>query len=223
MFIKIDNFLTPAQVAEWVSRIEPLPWEDGAATAVGSKNRKSNEQLTLTNEAAIPALHQASKYVMQHPRIKSWCEPRRISSIMFSRYGEGAFYGSHSDAGIFRFFPYPVRADISFTIFLNEPSQYEGGELVLESPLGETRLKSPAGTMVMYDTGIKHRIEEVLSGSRLVTVGWIESLIRDPDTRELLRDLRKVIGLVNNRGDDSEEVVTLRRIYAQILRMFGEA
>lgn len=223
MFTRIEDFLPPEQRAEWVGRIKNLTWEDGALTARGAKNRKTNEQLTLLTPEAVPILQQASQYIMQHPAVKGWAEPRRISKIMFSRYGKGAFYGSHSDAGVNHFFPYPTRADISFTIFLNEPSQYEGGELVLESPLGETIAKEPAGTLVMYDTGLRHRVEEVTSGSRLVVVGWLESLVRSPDARDLLRDVRKVIGsLDQDKKSASDDVIILRRIYAQILRMFAE-
>ena len=222
MFTKIDNFLSKEQVVEWVGRLEGLPWEDGQRTALGASGRKINEQLTLQTPEAVPALEAAMRYIMQHPAVRSWGEPRRFSSIMFSRYGEGAHYGTHSDTCIQRFFGYPTRSDLSMTIFLNEPSDYEGGDLILESELGEVRMKPPAGTALHYNTGIMHRVEKVTSGARLVTIVWFESLIRHPDTRDVLRDIRKVIDLLGPENKDGEEVATLRRTYEQIMRMFAE-
>ena len=107
MFTKIEDFLAPQQAAEWVSRIEPLAWEDSELTMPGADNRNNNEELTMRSQEAVPALQAASKFIMRHSAVKSWAEPRRISSIMFYRYGEGASYGSHSDTAINHFFPIP--------------------------------------------------------------------------------------------------------------------
>ncbi|MEM8956039.1 MAG: Fe2+-dependent dioxygenase [Verrucomicrobiota bacterium] len=222
MFTRIENFLQPTQLVDWVSRIENLTWEDGARTAGAGKKRKNNEQLTPATKEAVPALQLAMQHLMNHPHLKAWAEPRRIARIMFARYGEGMFYGSHNDAPITHFQALPARADISFTIFLNDPSEYEGGELVLESPLGECVAKEPAGTIVLYDTGLRHRVDPITSGTRLVAVGWIESLIRSPEAREILRDIDQALNALALADNDGEDTIALRRARANLLRMWAE-
>ncbi|HUF61508.1 MAG TPA: Fe2+-dependent dioxygenase [Verrucomicrobiales bacterium] len=222
MFTRIENLLEPAVLSELVPRLESLTWEDGARTAGAARTRKSNQQLTPATPAAVPLLQGMIKRIMQNARIRAWAEPRRIARIMFSRYGEGMFYGSHNDAAITHFHPQPARADISFTVFLNDPEAYGGGELVLESPLGELKAKESAGSIVLYDTGLRHRVEQITSGCRLVVVGWIESLVRSPEARDVLHDLTSVLQSASYREFEGEEAITLRRIRANLLRMWSE-
>lgn len=222
MLTKIQNFISEPQLSTLVREISTLEWEDGAKTAGAAKNRKNNEQLTHATPSAKPHLQSVMRYIMQHPEVSAWAQPRRIARIQFARYGEGMFYGSHNDAPITHFHPLPSRADLSFTIFLNEPSEYEGGELVLESPLGETALKEAAGTVVLYNTGLRHRVEPITSGSRLVVVGWIESLVRSPESRDVLQDLTTVLQSVSQNDSDGEDAVTLRRVRGNLLRLWSE-
>ena len=222
MLTKIQNFISEPQLSTLVREISTLEWEDGAKTAGAAKNRKNNEQLTHATPSAKPHLQSVMRYIMQHPEVSAWAQPRRIARIQFARYGEGMFYGSHNDASITHFNPLPTRADLSFTIFLNAPSEYEGGELVLESPLGETALKEAAGTIVLYDTGLRHRVEKITSGKRLVIVGWIESMVRSPEARDVLHDMTSVLRSVATQDPESEEAITLRRIRGNLLRMWAE-
>jgi PKHD-type hydroxylase len=223
MFFRIENFIPAPSLEEILDQITAMTWEDGKRTAAAGKNRKDNEQLTPATGAARPVLMQMNQFVMRHPAIQKWAEPRRVGRIMFSRYGAGNFYASHNDAAIIRGQAGPIRADISFTVFLNDPDDYEGGELVLESALGEKSLKEPAGTIVLYDTGFRHRVEEITSGQRIVAVGWLESLMRSPEAREIARELRTIIGHVSeNLGTDHEDVIALRRVFANFSRYVAE-
>ncbi|TNE58877.1 MAG: Fe2+-dependent dioxygenase [Alphaproteobacteria bacterium] len=223
MYKKVENFFGPQQVANIVSRLSQFTWEDGALTAGAGKNRKTNEQITQMTKSADPLRNHVQQMVLKHPAVLQWAEPRCMARMMFSRYREGAFYGSHNDAAIVRAGPFPFRADISFTIFLNDPSDYEGGELVLETPVGEVVNKEPAGTLVMYDTGLRHRVNEITSGERLVVVGWMESLLRSPEARDVMRDLKSLIKpIVESQGNDSEDAITLRRAIANLSRLLAE-
>lgn len=223
MFTRIENFLGPKQVDNVVGHLSQLTWEDGQLTAGAGKNRKSNEQITGKTKAADPLRNNIQQLIMKHPKVTAWAEPRRIGRMMFSRYREGAFYGSHNDAAIIRLGPNPARADISFTVFLNDPSEYEGGELVLETSVGEIVQKEKPGTMVMYDTGLRHRVNEITGGERLVVVGWIESLLRSPEAREIMREMKGLVRpIVESCGNDSEEAIQLRRIIANFTRLHAE-
>jgi PKHD-type hydroxylase len=222
MLTKIENFFTPSQLSSLVQDLEGLEWEDGAKTAGAAKKRKNNEQLTHASASAKPHLQSLMRHIMQHPEVNAWVQPRRIARIQFARYGAGMFYGSHNDASITHFNPLPTRADLSFTIFLNAPAEYEGGELVLESALGEAALKEAAGTIVIYDTGLRHRVEKITSGTRLVVVGWIESMIRSPEARDVLHDLTSVLRSVSQHDLEGAEAITLRRVRGNLLRMWAE-
>lgn len=222
MFTQITEML-PADIARGISeQISSMNWESGAKSAAAGINRKNNEQLSIQNPSAQPYLKQIGQTVMNHAEVKTFAEPHILSRIFFGRYGEGMFYGSHNDAPITSGGGFGKgRADVSFTIFLSEPDSYEGGELVLESPFGEVRVKGEAGSAVMYDTGLMHRVEPITGGSRVVTVGWLQSWIQDPQERAILRDLKSAIFEAASRDNDSEETIRLRRIHANLMRRWA--
>jgi len=222
MYQVIPGFLDEPQLETLRAQLTPMNWEDGTLTAGNARNRKHNRQLTHLSREAVPLLQQAARNVMSHPGVQQWAEPRRIARILFSRYDEGMFYRSHNDAAVLRVQGPPARADISFTLLLSEPADYTGGELVLETVAGDLAIKEPAGTLVLYDTGLRHRVETVESGCRLVTVGWVESLIRAPEAREVLRDLNPLIKAAMTRDPDGDEVISLRRVRASLMRIWAE-
>lgn len=218
----IPHFLPSAELSSLVISLSTQIWEDGAKTAPNSTKRKYNEQLTTASQAAMPLLGSVAKRVMAHPEVKAWAEPRRIARLMFGRYGPGMYYASHNDAALISAGNIQARADISFTLFLAEPKDYEGGELVLETSLGEKVLKESAGTLVMYNTGIRHRVAEVTAGTRLVAVGWLESLIRDPGQREVLQDINAALAALPPEDAFGETAFILRRTRISLQRLWAE-
>ena len=137
---------------------------------------------------------------------------------MFNRYGAGETYGMHVDDPVMGEGEARIRTDLSFTLFLSDPESYEGGALVIDGLDGEREVKLPAGSMLIYATGQLHRVVPVTAGERLACVGWVQSLIRRDDQRELLFDLARVRGAMA-RG---EARLLLDKSLAQLIRMWGE-
>ena len=218
MLMQIPAVLNESELAEVRGLLAGQAWEDGAASAGAAARRKHN--LQLFGASVQPLLATLAARLMQHPAVKGWAEPKRIPRLLFSRYTQGMYYHSHNDAALTG--TPPGRADVSFTLFLSPPASCTGGELVLETSLGEVPLKPVAGTLVLYETGLIHRVNTVSAGERLALVGWIESAVRSPQAREVLRDLTQAIGLATQRDNDGEEVIRLRRIRANLLRMWAE-
>ena len=220
MFTKIEQILAPVKVNDLTTHLQQLTWEDGVKT--GHKSMKKSEQITYSTKAARPIINQLADLLLRDPKVYAFAQPKMMSRMMFSRYSEGMFYKSHNDA--------PItggggqgqgRADVSFTVFLNPPDNYSGGELVLESPMGEMQFKEAAGDAVFYDTGLTHRVEKVTDSSRLVIVGWMESWVQDPQARAIIRDLDDALRLARNRELGSEESVRLSRIKGNLIRRWA--
>lgn len=181
----IENVLSAEEVAAVVRRIAGVEMQDGKRTAQGmARNVKNN--LQLSGQQAPELIRELTQKIGAHRRVQTLAMPRRIGNVKISRYAEGMEYGTHTDAAIM---PGDLRADLSFTLFLTEPSSYEGGELALESALGERRVKLRPGAMILYSTGSLHRVLPIVRGERIAIIGWIQSRIREPAKRELILDL----------------------------------
>ncbi len=191
------------------------PWIAGASTAGWhARGLKRNHQLD-----AASALHQqlAARLEQQlgvQPLLQAAAFPRRIHGLLFSRSGPGEGYGRHVDNAWMR----GGRSDLSFTVFLSEPEAYDGGDLVLESPLGEERFRLRAGHALVYPSTLLHRVEPVTAGERLVAVGWIESRIRHADQRELLFELDTARRALFERHGKDEIFDLISRSYSNLLR-----
>ena len=154
-----------------------------------------------------------------HSVVRSAVRPVRWSRLLFSRYGPGQHYGSHTDnAVVYDDSGWPLRTDMSFTLFLSDPQSYEGGALLIRDPCGEREFRPRAGLAVFYPTGQIHSVTPVTSGQRFACVGWVQSAIRRTDQRELLADLEKV----RNGETPSEDSLLLDKTIGNLLRMWGE-
>lgn len=218
MLMQVPAVLNEGELDDVRGQLLAQVWQDGAASAGAATRRKFNQQ--LLGPAVQPLLATLANRLLQHPQVKGWAEPKRMMGLMFSRYTAGMHYHSHNDAALMG--APPGRADISFTLFLSSPTACAGGELVLETAVGEVPLKPAAGTLVLYDTGLTHRVATVTSGERLALVGWIESFVRSPQAREVLRDVGQAIRLAGQRDNEGEDVIRLRRVRANLLRMWAE-
>ncbi|MDR3508213.1 MAG: Fe2+-dependent dioxygenase [Caulobacteraceae bacterium] len=226
MIVHIPGVLSAEQVAQCRAVLEACPWTDGRATAgVQSALVKSNMQIPLDAPEAQPVRDLILERLGQSPTFVSAALPLRIMPPMFNRYDAGMGFGSHVDnairyamAGSVRY-----RTDLSCTLFLSDPREYDGGELVIDDVLGRQAVRLPAGDMVLYPSASVHRVAPVTRGSRLASFFWVQSMIRGDDRRTLLFELdHSIIEARAALGDDHIASVRLAGAYHNLLRMWAE-
>ena len=220
MFYRLDGALPPKTLGLINDALEDAEWVSGGVTAHGAaKAAKDNLQLAPTSELA----HKISKLVLDSLRSRRefvWAtRAKAFGPVLVARYDKGMAYGTHLDAPVMRS-PAPVRIDISFTVFLNH--DYEGGELVIDVDGTERRVEARAGDVILYPSSYLHRVEEVTRGRRLVAVGWVQSLVRDPARRKLLFDLTEATDLLAAMHGETDEVQRIRRSHHNLLRMWAD-
>lgn len=200
--------------------LEAAPFRDGRATAgAAAEQVKFNEQARGDDPGVIELARRMRFALEAHPTFRSLVRPARWSNLMFSRYGPGQQYGLHADnAAMLDEGGWRLRTDISFTIFLSDPETYEGGALLLRDLGGEQEFRPPAGSAVLYPTGQLHRVTPVTQGVRLACVGWVQSLVRRADQRELLFDLERV----RQAPASDEAALLLDKSVGNLLRMWSE-
>ncbi len=192
MLLQIAQAIPSDLLAQCLSLAkEGATFVDGRDTAGWhAKSRKHN--LQARPSPAVDKLYkQLEKALLQHELVAAAARPKNIVRMQLSRYDKAMFYGSHVDDAIMQ----GQRTDLSFTLFLNAPEQYEGGALVIDEVSGERAFRMDAGAMLLYPSTTLHRVEEVTSGERLVIVGWIRSYVANAEERELLFDLERVIAM----------------------------
>lgn len=226
MLLKITRVLGLQEVQQARRLLAEAPWQDGRATAgTQAAQVKNNEQLAPGSgplrELQAMVLHALEK----HPVFFSAALPKRVLPPLFNRYGgERNAYGNHVDQAV-RYAPgsgQRIRTDISCTLFLAEPSEYEGGELVVQDTFGEQRLKLAAGDMVLYPGTSVHCVEPVTAGERLASFFWVESMVRSDEQRRLLYDMDMSLMRLRSEHGESDAVVRLTGTYHNLLRMWAD-
>tara|TARA_Y100000589_G_C27152569_1_gene629535 strand:- start:527 stop:1192 length:666 start_codon:yes stop_codon:yes gene_type:complete len=196
----------------------PNYWEDGRKTAGKHASKvKFNLQLNRKSEISIKYSNLITKKILSNPLIKSFSLPKTIHGIMFTKSGEGMKYGRHIDNA----FMSTGRADLSFTLFLSDKNNYDGGELTVENINTENKFKLEAGEMIIYPSTYLHSVNEVISGERLVCVGWMESYIKSIEEREYLFDLDAGAKGILAKYGRSDELDLIFKSYSNILRLLG--
>lgn len=224
MLIRIDNVLGKEELDTLKRQLAELKFEDGQISAgTVAQCVKHNLQLNVEKEPrARPAADIILSAANRNPTFVSATLPQRLSTPMFNRHESGMNYGNHVDNAIVGLQPARMRTDIAATVFLSRPEDYEGGELVVESTYGALRIKLPAGSAVVYPARNVHRVEPVSRGSRLASVFWIQSMVRDDERRRILFDLDAAIGGLRKRSGDWPEINTLVACYHNLLREWAE-
>jgi PKHD-type hydroxylase len=148
--------------------------------------------------------------------------PKSLRHPTINRYEPGMFYGPHLDSPLMRG-SITTRSDLSVTVFLSQPSEYEGGELSIADDRGPVSLKAAAGDAVLYDSGAIHQVLPVTSGVRLVAVTWLQSLIRDPAQRKLVFELGETIAQLEQRGASADTLLRLQATHHKLMRMWLES
>jgi len=176
----------------------------------------------MSNEAAKTLRAEVEKALTEHPLFHMAARPAKMTPLMFSRYRDGMTYGNHVDDPVMGRGPGRLRTDISFTLFLDDPESYDGGELVTDTTAGEQSYKLPAGSAVIYPSSTLHRVEPVSRGQRRVAIGWVQSTIRDPAQREVLFDLDSARRQLFEREGKSAEFDLLTKSLANLQRFWAE-
>lgn len=227
MLLAVPSLLSSDEVAEIRRLIDAGRWEDGKGTAGRqSALAKRNRQIAEGCERAAEARKIILKRLMDSGLFVSAALPKTIFPPLFNRYdaAEGHSFGNHVDNAI-RFLPDgsgSIRTDLSATLFLSQPEDYDGGELVIEDSYGAHEVKLAAGDMVLYPSTSLHRVEPVTRGSRLASFFWIESRVRDDGQRTILLDMDAAIrSLAQSLGDERAEIVALTGCYHNLLRQWA--
>jgi PKHD-type hydroxylase len=226
MLLKIEQVLSPELLVQARALLAQASWEDGRLTAgsqaVGVKN---NEQLPRDGRESRALQELVLQALEQHPLFFSAALPKRVLPPMFNRYGGAAnTYGNHVDQAV-RYLPggaQRVRTDISCTLFLADPHEYDGGELVIQDTYGEQRVKLAAGDMVLYPGTSVHRVEPVTRGHRVASFFWVESMVRSDEQRRLLYELDMALMRLRAEHGDSAATVQLTGTYHNLLRMWAD-
>lgn len=195
---------------------------DGRKTAGWHARKvKNNEQADGDQVAIREWRERVGEKIRNHPLFQIAARPARMTPVRFSRYRPGMHYGNHVDDPVMGG-ERPLRTDLSFTLFLEPPESYDGGELVTDTTAGEQRYKLPAGSMVLYPSSTLHRVEPVTRGQRLAAIGWVQSQIRDPGAREILFDLDTARRQLFEREGKSHEFDLVTKSLANLQRLWIE-
>lgn len=222
MLTHIKRVLNTAQLGATGKLLAAGSFTDGEHSAgMVARRVKHNEELSLDEAHLTELNHLVMGCLVKHPVYRSAAMPLKVATPYYARYTQGMAYGEHIDD--------PVmgegqlyRSDISVTIFLNDPADYDGGELVITTAFGEQAVKLDAGDAVLYPASTVHRVNEVTRGERLVAVSWIQSMVRDAEQRALLHELNQARETLLQEKPDAEETRQVNQSYINLVRMWSE-
>jgi len=225
MILVINALDDAAHLAALRERIGMLEWRDGRETAGAvAREVKRNLQAAMDSAPGRALQDELSRLIEDNAVIKAAAQPRRFSPLLISKTGVDGRYGAHVDNALMGKGALRLRTDLSFTLFLTPPGEYEGGELVIHAAGMTQELKGEAGYLVLYPSGSIHEVKPVTRGERIVCVGWIESLVADAGQREMLFDLENLrTALRQKLPAQSAELLTLDKTIANLLRMWARA
>lgn len=225
MVLVVPRLLSASQVTEFRKALETVEWVDGKATAGYLSSRtKNNVQVPEGHPVArrlggviLDELDKSQQFIAA-------ALPLKVVPPLLNRYTGGQSYGGHIDGAVRPVLgtPHRVRTDLSATVFLCDPAEYDGGELVIGEAGEEKRVKLPAGDMVLYGGGTVHRVEPVTRGARLAAFFWVQSMVRDDTRRAILFDLDNTLQQLARTGADHDACVRLAGIYHNLLRQWAD-
>ena len=222
MIFTVNQILSPDEITEIKQVLERAEFIDGKLTAGWhAKLVKNNQQLkagTSQKELKTKIRTALNKNLLFQSAIR----PRSIHSLLFSRYDTGMSYDTHVDNALMGGSSGLYRSDVSFTLFLNPPQDYEGGELIIEGVQEEQSYKLEAGSAIVYPSTTLHRVNPVTKGRRLVVVGWVQSTIRDAGDREILFDLETARRAVFANSGKTPEFDLISKSIANLLRKWAD-
>jgi PKHD-type hydroxylase len=221
MLVHIPQVLTADELAQMRARLAGAAWGDGRVTA-GHQSSKAKNNLQLpedgTDARELGAI--VVRALERNPMFMAATLARHVFPPLFNKYGEGMGFGAHVDNAVRQIgqSAHRIRTDISATLFLSAPEDYDGGELVVQDTFGEHSVKLPAGDMVVYPASSLHRVEPIRRGARIASFFWIQSMVRDDGERALLFELDRTIAGID---PDSEAAIRLTAIYHNLIRKWS--
>jgi PKHD-type hydroxylase len=225
MLLAIPDLLSADELASARSRLDAADWIDGRATAGPQSARaKRNEQLAEGSEAAEAVGDMILTALQRNALFVSAALPLRVFPPLFNRYQGGHAFGNHIDNAVRQIGStgHRIRTDLSATLFLAEPDEYDGGELTVEDTYGVHKVKLPAGDMVLYPSSSLHSVTPVTRGARVASFFWVQSMVRDDGRRALLFDLDVSIQQLSRDVPAHPSVVQLTGVYHNLLRQWAE-
>jgi PKHD-type hydroxylase len=225
MLLQIPQVLAADQVAQFRARMEGATWVDGNVTSGHqSAQAKKNEQLAEESREARELGDAVVAALGRNQLFFSAALPKRIFPPLFNRYRGGMEFGSHVDGAVRVHAPsgLRIRTDLSATLFLAPPEEYDGGELLIEDAFGVQKVKLPAGDMILYPATSLHRVTPVTRGTRVASFFWIQSMVRDDAQRTLLFDMDMAIVRLAREAPGNPALVSLTGCYHNLLRMWAE-
>ena len=223
MLITIPEVLNTEELAVVRDYIASGKFVDGKLSAgheaVAVKN---NLEMQATDQRMAQLNNLVMGKLVKHPVYLNAAMPAKIAAPFYAMYTAGMQYGSHVDDPIMGPAGQRYRTDLSITVFLNPPEDYDGGELVVQTAFGEQRVKLEAGNAVMYPSGSTHCVAEITRGERIVAVTWVQSMVRDPAQRELLYRLSLARDILLDKSKGEEETKLVSNAYINLMRMWSE-
>jgi PKHD-type hydroxylase len=225
MILQVPEVLKPEQVAHARKLLDNAEWVDGRVTAGHQSARfKDNQQVPENHPVAKQIGEMILAALGQHQLFITAALPLKVSPPLFNRYQGGQTYGTHVDNAV-RTIPgtaHRMRTDLSATLFLADPGEYDGGELTIEDRFGVQTVKLPAGHMVLYPSGSLHQVKPVTRGARLASFFWIQSMVRHDAQRTLLLDLDLAIQRLNKDYPEHPSAVQLIGVYHNLLQQWAD-
>lgn len=223
MLIQIKDVLNREQLAIAHELIAGGRFTDGSHSAgMAAQRVKHNNELSLPAAKMTELNNLVMGSLVKHPVYRSAAMPLKVAAPYYARYAPGMTYGNHVDDPIMGQGAELYRSDLSVTIFLNEPADYDGGELTIQTAFGDQQVKLPAGDAVLYPSSSIHRVAEVTRGERLVAVSWIQSVVREPERRALLHDLNQARETLLQEQPDAQVTAQVNHSYINLVRMWSE-
>jgi PKHD-type hydroxylase len=225
MLLHIPRVLTESQVARCRALLEDAKWVDGRITA-GHLSARAKHNLQVAD--GTPEAREMGEVIVtaleRTPLFMSAALPLRVFPPLFNRYEPGMAFGAHVDNAVRQVAgsPLRVRTDLSATLFMSHPEEYDGGELVVDDTYGAHSVKLPAGDLILYPATSLHRVNPVTRGVRLASIFWVQSMVADDADRSLLFDLDMAISQVTETSPDSPAVVALTGCYHNLLRRWSQ-
>ena len=223
MLTQISQLLDPQQLEAVRNIIATGQFADGSQSAgMAAQRVKYNEELTLEPAHLKDLNNLVMGTLVKHPVYRSAALPLKVAAPYYAHYTKGMSYGEHVDDPIMGTGSELYRSDVSITVFLSSPDEYDGGELVVQTSFGEQQVKLPAGDAILYPSSSTHRVAEVTRGERLVAVSWVQSLVQDPEKRALLHDLNQARETLLRDKPDAGETRQVNQSYINLVRMWSD-
>ena len=223
MLVAIPGILNQDQIKSIRQILYNSRFSDGRLSAgLTARRVKNNEEIPQNAQVLAQLNNLVMNGLYNHPVYQAAVLPHRVATPFYARYVKGKFYGDHVDDPVMGPMGGRYRTDVSTTVFLNSPDEYEGGETVIRTQFGDQKIKLAAGDAITYPSGSLHHVAEVTDGVRLVAVTWAQSMIRDPDKRELLFNLHQTRETLQKKYPDDAEVLKIDHTYINLVRMWAE-